>query len=361
MNQSDQKHVSRRSILWQAPLSIAALAAASWPQRAPDAMANARGHGTHSEAERLGQGAFQYYADRYWGLLERRRYPVKDCHGISEDQAGRIVMLTNDTRNNLIAYAKSGQFHAAWETRFPAAHGLEITAYAEGERYWITDHDRQVVSVCTPDGRELRVTGPDAVARMYPDMTRYHPTNTAILPDGQFFVSDGYGSSFVHHFDPDGRYISSFGGEGDAPEKLRQPHAVWIDTRSGKPSLLVCDRQHEMLKWYSVSGELLKVVPVPGSQPSNVAAFSGKYQDHLAIASLNGMILIVDGADRVVACVGGEPPEYVDGKLQPLSVFNYTFNHPHDVYVDKTGALYVVQWWSNQTYPLKLELAGVAG
>jgi len=161
----------------------------------------------------------------------------------------------------------------------------------------------------------------------------------------------------VHHFDPDGRYISSFGGEGDAPEQLRTPHAVWIDTRSGKPLLLVCDRSHDMLKWFSLAGELLRVVPVPGLQPSNVAAFNGQYHDHLAVNGLNGMILILDGSDRVVSCVGGEPPRYVDGKLQPLSAYNYTFIHPHDVYVDKAHALYVVQWASNQTYPIKLELA----
>jgi peptidylamidoglycolate lyase len=80
--------------------------------------------------------------------------------------------------------------------------------------------------------------------------------------------------------------------------------------------------------------------------------------DLIAVASLNGMILILDGSDHVVSAVGGEPPVYLDGKLQPLQVFNYTFNHPHDVYVDSSGALYVPQWWSNQTYPIKLELVG---
>ena len=81
--------------------------------------------------------------------------------------------------------------------------------------------------------------------------------------------------------------------------------------------------------------ELQRVVPLPGAQPCNVARFGGyrgKLTDHLAIASLNGMILILDGSDRVVSVVGGQPPVYLDGKLQPLEVFNYTFNHPHDVY-----------------------------
>jgi len=318
----------------------------------------------HAEAadclapELLGQGAFRYRANRFWGRLDRRRYPVADCHGICEDRAGRIVMLTNDTRNNLIAYSRAGLLRAAWENRFPAAHGLDIVEHAGNEQYWITDHDRQLVSVCAPDGKEFRSIGPDAVAAKYPDISRYHPTNSATLPDGQCYVSDGYGSSYVHHFDPDGRRVSSFGGEGDAPEQLRTPHAVHVDTRSGKPLLLVCDRSHDMLKWFSLSGEFIKAVPVPGSQPSNVAPFAGKFRDHLAIAGLNGMILVLDGADRVVSCVGGDEPKYIDGKLQPLVAYNYTFIHPHDVYVDAAHALYVVQWASNQTYPIKLELAG---
>jgi hypothetical protein len=68
------------------------------------------------------------------------------------------------------------------------------------------------------------------------------------------------------------------------------------------------------------------------------------------------MVLILDGADRAVSAVGGMPPSYQKGQLQALEVFNYTFEHPHDVFVDDTGSLYVAQWWSSQTYPIKLEL-----
>ncbi|MBI3475726.1 MAG: 6-bladed beta-propeller [Acidobacteria bacterium] len=314
------------------------------------------------DGEILGQGEFRYRAHRHWGQLDRAHYPVKDCHGITEDRHGRIVLLTNDTHNNLISYEKNGKFSAAWESRFPTAHGLEIEDHHGEDRYWITDHDVQCLSINTADGRELRRIGPDAVASKYPSLSNYHPTNSAFTPDGDFFISDGYGSSFVHHFDPEGKYISSFGGAGNTPSNLSEPHAVWIDNRSGKPSVLVCDRGNETLKWFSLSGELQRVVPVPGARPSNVAQFhrssSGQADNHIAIASLNGMILILDGSDRVVSAVGGEPPVYIDGKLQPLQVFNYTFNHPHDVYVDSSGALYVPQWWSNQTYPIKLEPVG---
>jgi peptidylamidoglycolate lyase len=355
---SQFKSFTRRSLLrgTSAGLAAAGLTAVNLPGTRSAEKAS------DFDGEILGQEPFRYRAHRHWGLLERADYPVKDCHGITEDRGGRIVMLTNDTRNNLIAYDKFGKLMQAWEKRFPGAHGFDIEDHRGEDRYWITDHDVQCVSVCAADGRELRRTGPDALAAKYPDLKKYHPTNSAVMPDGDFFISDGYGSSFVHHMDPHGRYIASFGGTGEGPANLSTPHAVWIDDRSGQPSLLVCDRGHEMLKWFSLSGELLNVVPVPGAQPSNVAPFSAsgdaRFKKHLAIDSLNGMILILDGSNRVVSVIGGEPPQYVDGKLQRLEVFNYTFNHPHDVYADSFGALYVAQWWSNQTYPLKLEHLG---
>jgi hypothetical protein len=67
------------------------------------------------------------------------------------------------------------------------------------------------------------------------------------------------------------------------------------------------------------------------------------------------MVLILDGADRVVSVIGGLPPVYVDGKLRQLENFNYSLTHPHDVCVDASGAIYVAQWGSNRTYPVKLQ------
>ena len=284
------------------------------------------------------------------------------------DGGGRVVLLTNDTHNNLLAYDRRGALLRAWEHRFPGAHGLDIVSEHGEDRYWITDRARQVLCVCSADGQELRQVGPQAVRARYPDLSQYHPTNSAVLPDGDFYISDGYGSSYVHHFDPGGRYISSFGGRGAGPEHLDTPHSVWIDSRSGKPQLLVCDRGHNALKWFTPGGELLRLVdlgPVMqdeemvGVMPANVASFrgvlDGRFDDHLAVACIQGCVLILDGADRVVSVIGGMAPAYVGGKLQPLVNYNHTFGHPHDVCVDCSGALYVAQWDSNRTYPVKLE------
>jgi hypothetical protein len=102
----------------------------------------------------------------------------------------------------------------------------------------------------------------------------------------------------------------------------------------------------ELLRTVSL-GEMLQDAEPIAASPANVARFHGvggdHFANHIAIACLSGMILILDGADRIVSAVGGMPPVYVDGKLQQPESFNYTFNHPHDVYVDAAGSLYVAQ------------------
>lgn len=337
--------MTRRTLLTRTAGAAAAGFAASWSTTP----AQAAGPGD----DVLGQGAYRYRLVAGWGRLERAQVPVEDCHAITENREGQIVLVTNDKRNNIITYTKDGRFVSKREDRFPAAHALEFQVDRRGdELLWMTDHQLSVISLLTPDGREVKRLEPSALSAKYPDLTKYHATNVAVMKDGDFYISDGYGSHFIHHFDPDWKYIETFGGAGSAPENLRQPHAIYVDTRRGKEELLVCDRANALLKWFAPKGELLRTVPVPGSQPSNVAAMA---DNHLAIASLNGMILILDGQDRVVSVVGGEAPVYENGTLKPLVNFNATFNHPHDCYVDKAGALYVCQWNSNRSYPMKFE------
>ena len=90
-----------------------------------------------------------------------------------------------------------------------------------------------------------------------------------------------------------------------------------IATGIGKTS-----RGYEEILGYAC--ELLCIVELPGALPGNVASFRGGFSGHLAIPCLNGMILILDGADRVVSAIDGESPVYSSGKLHLCSSFNYT-------------------------------------
>ena len=69
-----------------------------------------------------------------------------------------------------------------------------------------------------------------------------------------------------------------------------------------------------------------------------------------------GFISVLDENLRVVSNLAGTAPVYGDdGKLQPMKHSAKVFRHPHDLCIGKDGSLYVAQFASGNTYPIKLE------
>ena len=74
----------------------------------------------------LGQNNKRYRINTKWSKADVMQYPVKDCHEMVQDKKGRIVLLTNETKNNIIIYDKSGKLLSTWGTEYPGAHGLTL-------------------------------------------------------------------------------------------------------------------------------------------------------------------------------------------------------------------------------------------
>ena len=56
------------------------------------------------------------------------------------------------------------------------------------------------------------------------------PTGTAIAPNGDVYVADGYGSQFIIQYDHKGNYIRHFGGAGKGKDNLfMHCHDVCVD------------------------------------------------------------------------------------------------------------------------------------
>lgn len=71
----------------------------------------------------------------------------------------------------------------------------------------------------------------------------------------------------------------------------------------------------------------------------------------------SGYVQVLDDEGKVVSTPGGSAPVYEAGHLQPQRKADpaQVFMHPHDVYVDSDESIYVAQWASQRTYPIKLE------
>ena len=100
----------------------------------------------------VGHGDFKYKVDPNWGVLDRTKTPVKDCHEMVQTQNGDLYLLTNHTKNNILVYTLDGKLKKSWGTQFPGAHGLTLFDENGTEVLWITDYERNQVFKTTSRG-----------------------------------------------------------------------------------------------------------------------------------------------------------------------------------------------------------------
>lgn len=311
-----------------------------------------------------GQGFFRYRQRKGWGVLGDDT-PVQDCHGMVQSRDGRIFLLTNHTANNVILYSREGERLGAWGTVFPGAHGFTLFEENGEERLFITDHDRHQVFKTTLGGHILLTLDWPEKSGKYLSADQYKPTQVAVAQDGSFYVSDGYGLNFVMHYDPKGGLLKTFGGGGDAPGALHCAHGIHVDRRDPEcPVLLITSRAQSAIKRFRLNGEYLDTILLPGTRPCGIV----RYGEYLVVPHLkgggkpagseveNGFVSILDRSNRIVSNIGAASAVYeADGRPAEMSAECALFTYPHGLLVDDRDDLYVAQWNSGRTYPIKLE------
>ncbi len=306
----------------------------------------------------IGHGDFKYEADPKWGIQDVGKIPVKDCHEMVQDARGRLILLTNHTKNNVIIYDKSGKVISTWGAEFPGAHGLTLWSAGEEEFLFITDTDLHQVYKTTLDGKILMTLEYPRETGKYENAAQYKPTETAIGPNGDIYVADGYGSNFIIQYSPKGEYIRHFGGTGKGVDEFNCCHGITVDTRFDDPTLLITSRTSQEFKRFSMDGEHLETISLPGCWVCRPVI----HGDHLYFAVIvtkswdeyDGMIAVLDKNNKVVSFPGGKAPDYSSGELSTGISDTSTFRNPHDVCIDDDENIYVPQWNSGKSYPVKL-------
>jgi DNA-binding beta-propeller fold protein YncE len=162
-------------------------------------------------------------------------------------------------------YERDGQFIRTWgeDTFSERAHG--ITIGPDDAVYCVDDADHSVRKFSV-DGELLLTlgtrgrpsdTGYDGaayatIARAGPPFNR--PTNLAVAPSGDLYVTDGYGNARVHQFAADGRLVRSWGRPGGGPGEFRIPHGIAV-LPDGR--ILVADRENDRIQVFDPDGRYL--------------------------------------------------------------------------------------------------------
>jgi peptidylamidoglycolate lyase len=309
----------------------------------------------------LGQGDFKYRVVPNWGVLGAET-PVSNCHGMVQAADGRIFLFTDNVKNNVLVYDKSGKLLNKWGTIFPGAHGMNLVREGAREVLYLTDLKLHKVFKTTLDGEVLNEWGWPKDSGKYAKEDDYKPSWTIHFPSGEFYVLDGYGKDFILHYSAEGKLLRVVGGaEGGIVHW--GPHGGMADLRdAANPKLLIAMSDQQSLWWLDANGQKLSEIKYPGSNPRMIRPHKDHYfiphlgDDWPANRSCRGYVSVLNADFKVVSNIGGTAPEYdAAGTLAKMKENSGVFIHPHDVLVDTEGSVYVAQFASKNTYPIKLE------
>jgi len=145
-------------------------------------------------------------------------------------------------------YAADGTFIRSWgKGEFDSPHQMRIDH--EGN-IWLADFGQHVIEKYTPEGKRLMTLGTRGESG--DDETHFfRPTDMAITPTGDIFVTDGYGNRRIVHFDKAGNFIKQWGEYGTTPGKFVLPHAIALDSQG---LLYVADRNSGRIQIFKQDG-----------------------------------------------------------------------------------------------------------
>ena len=306
----------------------------------------------------IGHGDFRYRVDKKWGIQDPAQFPVNDCHEMILDKKNRIFMTTTHPKNNILIYDRGGKILGSWGTDYPGAHGLTISEEGEEEFLFITDPETHKVCKTTLKGRKLfEINTPKEISD-YKSEDQFKPTETAIAPNGDIYVADGYGLDFIIQYDKSGNYIRHFGGKGNKDDNFDCCHGIVFDSRDKNNSLLITSRSENVFKRFTPDGKHIQTINLPSCYICRPVLKNGMLYFAVIVTkdwgTYDGMLAVLDENNSVVSFPGGSKPVYNNSQLIASVYDQSTFFNPHDICVDNDEDIYVPQWNSGKTYPLKL-------
>ena len=313
----------------------------------------------------VGVGSHSYEVTHDWGELPPE-IAWGNTHGVVEDSQGQIyvhhtVNKSSQSADTMVIFDSKGKFVRSWGREFRGvAHGLTIRKEGSTEYLYLTANatnprlDPQpelqaAVIKATLQGEIVwKIQGPPDVAEYHPgpgrEASRYNPTNVAIAPNGDVYVADGYGSSYVNQYDKIGSYIRTFGGRGSAPGQLAEPHGIWMDNRGDSPILTVADRRNNRLQRFTLDGKHLDFI-----QGVTLPCHFDEYKGDVVIPDLQGKVTLMNRNNEVITHLGDAGAKSMDD-LMPIrakSRDNFEpgkFVCPHGACFDHNGDIFVVEW-----------------
>ena len=298
------------------------------------------------DSVKLGSGAHTYEFVPDWGKLPNGvRWGY--THGVAVDSQQRIL-IHNRSKDAVVIFDRDGRFVKSWGDDFEqGAHGMLLSKEGSTEYLYLADPERHLVAKTTLDGERLWVLKYPREAGVYEREDQFKPTNVAVAANGDVYIADGYGLSWIHQYNAKCEYIRSWGGKGKEAGKLDCPHGIWMDTRGTQPVIVVADRSNARLQTFSLDGKHLGFVNDELRRPCH---FDQSPSGELLIPDLYGRVTIFDRNNKLIAHLGDNPDVWKTKgwpNLPHEMRLTGRFVSPHAACWDGQGNVYVVEWISD--------------
>ncbi|PYM31368.1 MAG: hypothetical protein DME15_18045 [Candidatus Rokuibacteriota bacterium] len=274
-----------------------------------------------------------------WGRLPEG-WSYVEATSVAVDQKDNVYVFNRGT-HPIIVFDREGRFLRSWgEGVFRRPHGVTLGPDAT---LWLTDDLHHTIRQFTLEGKPLLTIGdPDTPSTLHGGKPFNRPTHVALDPKtGDVYVSDGYGNSRVHKFDPKGRHLVSWGEPGTDPGCFNIPHNIATDADG---LVYVADRENHRVQVFDGKGQYLtqlnnlhRPCGLFAERRNGGRLYVGELPTHLAVnakvANLGARVSIVTLKGDLVGRIGGpfsgeKPGEFVA---------------PHGCAVDSRGDLYVAE------------------
>ncbi len=283
-----------------------------------------------AETVEIGSGAYRYRYERAWAKLPRgwsfgsanpKDHPPRTALKGAVGDNGDVYVLSRSA-HPVCVFDPDGNFITAWgEGRY--SDFVHALALGPDGTVYVTDSGLHAIFHHQTDGTLIKTYGRPGM----PAPTLYGnpfnmPTHIAFHPNGDAYVSDGYGNRRVHRFAMDGTLKMSWGGPGEGPGQFAIVHFIAIDAAG---TIYIADRENQRIQLFDENGTWL--ADWRGfDMPSDLAI--GK--EAIYVGGRDGLSIWTHGREEIIRWGANEPYE---------GAFNI-----HGIWIDANENIYLAHF-----------------
>ncbi len=299
----------------------------------------------------LGLAAYAQAADLKYELVPDFIKPpegkatIGNGHGeIGVDSAGLIYVSVQE-KAGMQVYSPEGKFLKTLP--LPGSiHGFVIRKTDEGEFIFATVLGESTFLKCKLDGTIVMQIKKDAFpAEQAGVKGGLKLTNCDVADNGDIYIVDGYGKSWIFQFDKTGKFIKVFGG----PKQLvngkgfSNTHKIFVDHRFSPARLLCLDRGNNRMFHLDLNGENPQMIADSGLRNPSSASFFG---DLMCVAEIAGRVSVWNKEGKMVASLGVNDTKGQTNTpgVKPADWRTGIVTSPHGITFDGKGNILETEW-----------------